>query len=136
MTLSKTLAIAALALLGAQARAADAPKAPDKLVILFDAGSARIRPADIATLDHASRLYEAGKPIVMVVSGSTDAVGSPEANLTLSQRRAMAVLHGLVARGIPEERFQVVSKGETDLPVATPKGVPEPENRRVEISWR
>jgi outer membrane protein OmpA-like peptidoglycan-associated protein len=123
------LAIVSVALFGAPAYAADAPKAPDKLVILFDAGSAKIRPADIATLDHASRLYEAGKPIVMVVS-------SPEANLTLSQRRAMAVLHGLVARGIPEERFQVVSKGETDLPVATPKGVAEPENRRVEISWR
>jgi outer membrane protein OmpA-like peptidoglycan-associated protein len=114
----------------------DAAKAPDKLVILFDAGSAKVREADIATLDHASRLYQAGKPIVMVVSGSSDSVGDPDRNLNLSQRRAMAVLHGLVARGIPEERFQVVSKGATDLPVATPVGTAEPQNRRVEISWR
>jgi outer membrane protein OmpA-like peptidoglycan-associated protein len=128
----------ALAMPGAALRADEAAesKAPDKLVVYFDAGSYRLRAEDVATLDHASRLYHVGKPIVMIVSGSTDPVGSPEVNLSLSQRRAMTVLRGLVARGIPAERFQVVSKGETYLPVAAPPGTPEPQDRRVEISWR
>jgi hypothetical protein len=75
------------------------------------------------------------KPIVMIVSGSSDA-GSPAANLRLSQRRASNVLQGLVARGIPVERFQLVAKGETDPAVPTSQGVSEERNRCVEITWR
>jgi outer membrane protein OmpA-like peptidoglycan-associated protein len=45
------------------------------------------------------------------------------------------VLRGLVSRGIPTERFQILAKGETDSVAAVP-GVAEPRNRRVEITWR
>jgi len=131
---------ALLTLLGvpcALAQTAPAPaKAPDALVVYFDTGSATVRPADTAVLDHASRLYRDGKPIVMIVSGSTDAVGPAEVNLRLSQARADAVLQGLVARGIPAERFQVLAKGETDPAVPNPPNTPVPQNRRVEITWR
>jgi outer membrane protein OmpA-like peptidoglycan-associated protein len=72
----------------------------------------------------------------MIVSGSTDATGSPGLNLRLSQRRADNVLQGLVARGIPIERFQVMAKGETDPVVQTKPGLAEERNRRVEITWR
>ncbi len=87
-------------------------------------------------LDQASRLYRDGNPILMIVAGSTDTLGAPELNLLLSQQRASTVLRGLIARGIPAERFQVVAKGETDLTVATPDDVSEERNRRVEITWR
>ncbi len=87
-------------------------------------------------LDHASRAYSEGKPIVMILTGSADRTGSAEVNLDLSQRRAEAVLRGLLARGIPADRFQVLAKGETDLPVPTDQGVAELQNRRVEITWR
>jgi flagellar motor protein MotB len=46
------------------------------------------------------------------------------------------VLKGLLNRGIPADRFQVLDKGETDLPVPTDHGVAEPKNRRVDITWR
>ncbi len=111
-----------------------AAKAPDKLVLLFDVGSASVRAADMAVLDQASRLYRDGKPIVMVVSGSTDATGAAAANLRLSQQRADNVLQGLVARGIPAERFQVLAKGVTD-PVDQTSAA-NAQNRRVEITWR
>ena len=113
-----------------------APSAPSSLVLYFNPGSARVRPQDLALLDQASRLYREGKPIVMVVSGSSDATGAPATNLRLSQRRANNVLQGLVSRGIPVERFQVIAKGETDLVVPTPAGIAEERNRRVEITWR
>lgn len=109
---------------------------PEKLVLRFDLGSAEIREADTAILDQASRLYRDGNPIVMVLTGGTDTIGSPEGNLALSQRRADAVLRGLIARGIPAARFQVVAKGETEPEVATGDDVGQPENRRVEITWR
>jgi outer membrane protein OmpA-like peptidoglycan-associated protein len=110
--------------------------APAPLVLYFDAGSTTIRNQDRAVLDAASRAYSEGKPIVMILTGSSDRTGSPEANLTLSERRAGAVLKGLRDRGIPADRFQVLAKGETDLPVPTDQGVAEMRNRRVEITWR
>ena len=113
-----------------------APAAPAPLVVYFDLGSSAIRNEDRAVLDHASRAYNEGKPIVMILTGSADRTGSAEANLELSQRRASAVLKGLLDRGIPADRFQVLAKGETDLPVPTGTGVAEGQNRRVEITWR
>jgi len=107
-----------------------------KLVLLFDTGSAAIDARNEAILDQASRLYREGRPIIMIVSGGADAVGSPAQNLILSQQRATAVARGLLARGIPAERTQILAKGETNPAVPAPRGVPEAQNRRVEITWR
>jgi outer membrane protein OmpA-like peptidoglycan-associated protein len=115
---------------------APAPAAPAPLVVYFDMGSSAIRNEDKVVLDHASRAYNEGKPIVMILTGTADRTGNPEENLVLSERRAAAVLRGLLARGIPADRFQVLAKGETELPVPTNPGVAELENRRVEITWR
>jgi outer membrane protein OmpA-like peptidoglycan-associated protein len=120
----------------AKADAQPALAAPAPLVVLFDVGSTTIRKEDKAVLDHASRAYSEGKPIVMILTGTADRTGSAEVNLELSQLRAQAVLKGLLARGIPADRFQVLAKGETELPVATNSGVAELQNRRVEITWR
>ena len=106
------------------------------LVIYFESGSSSLRPEDKAVLDRASRAYNEGKPIVMILTGSSDRVGNPQQNLTLSQRRATAVLTGLLNRGIPADRFQVLAKGETELAVPTGQGISEAQNRRVEITWR
>jgi outer membrane protein OmpA-like peptidoglycan-associated protein len=120
----------------AKTDAQPAPAAPAPLVVFFDVGSTTIRNEDKAVLDHASRAYGEGKPIVMILTGTADRTGSAEVNLQLSQLRAAAVLKGLLARGIPADRFQVLAKGETELPVPTNSGVAELQNRRVEITWR
>jgi outer membrane protein OmpA-like peptidoglycan-associated protein len=120
----------------AKTDAQPAPAAPAPLVVFFDVGSTTIRSQDKAVLDHASRAYSEGKPIVMILTGTADRTGSAEVNLELSQLRAQAVLKGLLARGIPADRFQVLAKGETELPVPTSSGVAELQNRRVEITWR
>jgi len=73
---------------------------------------------------------------VMIVTGSADTTGSAAVNLRLSELRANNVLQGLVARGIPVQRFQVIAKGQTDLVVPTPPETAEERNRRVEITWR
>jgi outer membrane protein OmpA-like peptidoglycan-associated protein len=115
---------------------AAATAAPAPLVLYFDMGSSTIRNEDKAVLDHASRAYNEGKPIVMILTGTADRTGDAQVNLELSERRAAAVLRGLLARGIPADRFQVLAKGETELPVPTNLGVAELQNRRVEITWR
>jgi outer membrane protein OmpA-like peptidoglycan-associated protein len=110
--------------------------APAPLVVYFDVGSVTIRNEDKAVLDHASRAFNEGKPIVMILTGTADRTGDAGVNLDISERRAAAVLRGLIARGIPADRFQVLAKGETELPVPTNEGVAELQNRRVEITWR
>ncbi len=118
-----------------EAREANDQKAPSSLVILFGEGSAKLRQVDMSTLDRASRAYNEGKPIVMIITGSADRSGNATANLKLSQLRANVVLKGLLDRGIPAGRFQVLAKGETELPFPTAQGVALRENRRVVISW-
>ena len=120
----------------APSAAGPAPTAPSSLVLYFNAGSATVRPQDAPLLDQASRLYRAGKPIVMIVTGSSDTTGAAAANLRLSEQRANNVLQGLVSRGIPVEKFQVIAKGQTDPVVPTPPETSEERNRRVEITWR
>ncbi len=115
---------------------AAAAAAPDSLTIFFDSGSASLSPEGVATLDHASQVYRQGNPIVMQVSGATDSTGSATANLRLSEARARSVLRGLIERGIPAERFQLVAKGETEPAVQAPQGTAEPKDRRVDITWR
>ena len=113
---------------------APAKAAPDQLVVLFGNASADIGPKGAATLDTAAHLYRAGNPIVMIVTGTTDATGNPRDNLTLSERRARAVLDGLVARGIPVAKLQLLAAGSTDPAVRTASAAAE--NRRAVITWR
>jgi outer membrane protein OmpA-like peptidoglycan-associated protein len=131
-----TIALSAEIAFAQTPSAPPATNAPESLVLYFDLGSAEVRSQDEVLLDQASRLYRDGNPIVMIVAGSADTVGVPERNLLLSQQRADAVLRGLIARGIPAGRFQLVAKGETELAVATADNVSEQRNRRVEITWR
>ena len=110
------------------------PATPDAIDIYFEARSARIRPEYLVQLDHAARLYRDGQPILMTVAGGTDGTGSPQANIRLSQKRADAVFNGLVARGIPASRFQILAKGSTDP--AIPGDPTDAHNRRAEITWK
>lgn len=116
-------------------QASPASGAPAPLVVLFAVGSSTLGTKEKGVLDQAARAYNEGRPIVMILTGSSDKVGSAQSNLVLSQRRANAVLRGLLDRGIPANRFQVLAKGETEPAVAAPTGVPEARNRSVEITW-
>ena len=147
MQRNRALLFGTLLLLGAAANAGPAnaqnatastpsSSAPPGIDLYFNTGSAAIRPQDEALLDHASRLYDEGKPIVMIVAGATDRTGSPEQNLRLSQARADNVVQQLVARGIPVERLQVLAKGVSDPAVPDSTDKSEARDRRVQITWR
>lgn len=106
------------------------------LKVLFDSGVSTIRADQRAVLDQAARTYRDGNPIVMIVSGSADTIGSPSDNLDLSIRRARSVADGLVDRGIPIDRLQVLGRGNSELVVPTGENEANDQNRSVTISWR
>ena len=128
--------ILALAICAASATGSAAQDEQEGLKVYFASGSARIDGAQSETLDEAARSFREGNPFVMILSGTADTVGVAERNLDLSLRRARAVADGLVDRGIPAGRLQVLGRGNSELEVDTGDGVANAENRVVVISWR
>ncbi len=100
--------------------------------ILFDTGSDRIRPESTPTLKEIARMLEEHAELRLRVEGHTDATGSAEANLQLSERRAAAVRDALVESfGVDAARLEAVGRGQEE-PVDgndTPEG--RQNNRRV-----
>ena len=103
------------------------------LYINFDTGKTTINPDSAKTLDAAAAALTAAAGLRVEVAGHTDNVGTPEANLKLSQGRAQAVMAALVERGIKADRMTAKGYGQT-VPVAanrTEDG--RAKNRRVEL---
>jgi outer membrane protein OmpA-like peptidoglycan-associated protein len=82
----------------------------------FGYDDASVRQADVAALDRfatvASRHYPGAK---ITVEGFADPAGSPQYNLSLSQRRAESVRRYIAGRGIDPALVQAVGYGETRL---------------------
>ncbi len=102
--------------------------------ILFDTGSATIRPESTPTLQDLARTLQQHGDLRLSIEGHTDSVGSADANQRLSEQRAQAVVDYLVSReSISRDRLQAVGKGQSE-PVAD-NGTAEGRqtNRRVEL---
>jgi len=109
------------------------PKSID-LVIQFDLDSAKLKPDSNPLL---SSLVEAMKnerlaAIKFKVEGHTDAQGSEQHNLKLSQSRAESVMAYLTSQGVDKERLAGEGKGFSDL--LLPEKPKAAENRRVRIT--
>lgn len=103
------------------------------LYINFDTGKSTIKPDSAETLNAAAEALKQAAGLKIEVAGHTDNVGTPEANLKLSQDRAQAVMAALVQRGVQAERLAAKGYGQT-TPVAdnrTEDG--RAKNRRVEL---
>ena len=104
------------------------------IAINFDFNSARIRPESYRAVgliaDSLYHPYLLGYRFLVV--GHTDAVGSRETNLKLSQQRADAIRDALINPfGISPARIEAVGLGEEQLlDRANPKAA---ENRRVQL---
>jgi OmpA-OmpF porin, OOP family len=72
----------------------------------------------------------------ITVIGHTDQVGPDPTNDALSLQRAERVKSILVGMGIPPARILTAGRGRREPLFRTAEGVPEPRNRRVEISVR
>jgi outer membrane protein OmpA-like peptidoglycan-associated protein len=109
------------------------PKSID-LIIQFDLDSARLKPDSMPLL---SSLVEAMKndrlaAIKFKIEGHTDAQGSEQHNLKLSQSRADSVMAYLTSKGVDKERLTGEGKGFSEL--LLPEKPKAAENRRVRIT--
>jgi outer membrane protein OmpA-like peptidoglycan-associated protein len=102
--------------------------------ILFDTGSAIIRPESTPTLTDIGRTLQQHADLRLRIEGHTDDTGTPEGNQQLSQQRAEAVRTFLMAEyGVTADRLEALGMGQT-VPAA-PNDTEEGRqtNRRVEL---
>jgi outer membrane protein OmpA-like peptidoglycan-associated protein len=101
------------------------------LGIHFATGSAEFRPGDIEKLEAVARVLRENPDLKIRVDGHTDAIGSEEYNLALSERRAFAVRSYLVEHGVAASRIKTSGYGE-QFPVEH-TAYESVKNRRIEL---
>jgi outer membrane protein OmpA-like peptidoglycan-associated protein len=106
------------------------------LTVNFPTGSADLTPAARASLDNLGKALASSElaNFRFRIEGHTDNVGSKEANQTLSQQRAEAVVSYLTSQyNVAPSRLEAIGKGQEDPLVDTPPQTPEARNRRVQV---
>jgi outer membrane protein OmpA-like peptidoglycan-associated protein len=102
--------------------------------IFFDTAKSVLKPESDAALNEIAKLLQANPALKVWVVGHTDAIGSPESNMALSNARAAAVIQALAQKnGIDAKRLAPFGAGPY-APVATNKtDEGRAKNRRVEL---
>jgi outer membrane protein OmpA-like peptidoglycan-associated protein len=118
------------------ARIRDTVRRVDLDTLTFAFGSASIEESEVNKLQSVAqameRMLEENPAETFLIEGHTDAVGTDEANLALSDRRAETIAAALTeVFGIPPENLVTQGYGERYLKVATQE--PSRDNRRAAI---
>ena len=101
--------------------------------LIFAQGRSVIDPKSYSALDEVVQMMKENTRVEIQLEGHTDNVGSPKANMALSQSRVDAVKKYLVEKGIAKNRIQTKAFGGTQ-PLKN-EMTPEARaaNRRVEM---
>jgi outer membrane protein OmpA-like peptidoglycan-associated protein len=105
-----------------------------RYVVYFALGQATLDSVARATIASAAQEFQTTGSASISVRGHTDTSGDASFNQALSEQREQAVANELISLGVPATAITGEAVGETDLAVPTGDGVPEAENRRVEIA--
>jgi OOP family OmpA-OmpF porin len=101
--------------------------------LIFAQGKSAIDSKSYASLNEIAQMMKENTTMEIQLEGHTDNIGSPKANLSLSQDRVNAVKKYLVSKGIKKTRIQTKAFG-GERPLAnemTPDA--RVKNRRVEM---
>lgn len=101
--------------------------------IHFDFGKSEVKPESKPAIDEMVSLLKQNPALKLWVVGHTDAVGSPEANVTLSNARASAVVKELVKAGIDARRLSSFGAGPYAAVATNDTEEGRAQNRRVEL---
>jgi len=119
------------------------PPTESKKIILrginFDFDKSNIKREFVPVLDEAAQILKDNPSVKVTIEGYTDSIGTEAYNMRLSGRRANAVKHYLVSKGVMADRLDAVGRGESNpvAPNKLPNGRDNPEgramNRRAEL---
>lgn len=115
---------------------ASMPEPPRHFTVLFRFDTDEVTNESIALLPSIVQASQDRAAAEILLVGHTDTPGTPELNLELGQRRAEAVKTLLLRAHASAAMIETSSRGETELLVATDDDMPEPRNRRVDVTVR
>ncbi len=112
------------------------PAPPRQFIFYFGKDSTELARESRALVNEAVRAFRERNAVDVSVVGHTDTMGDREYNSRLSLERARTVAALLTAAGIPSGLIEIASHGKDNPLVPTGDQVPEPRNRRVEVTVR
>lgn len=112
------------------------PPEPRHFILNFRFESNELTEESRALMPEIVKTVKARAVHDVVVIGHTDTAGPAPRNIDLGLLRAAAVRNLLVESGLARTSIAVTSHGEVDLLIPTADEIPEPRNRRVEITVR
>ena len=101
--------------------------------ILFDTGSAALKPEAIDQIGKVGDILAKYSDDRVRIEGHTDSVGSTSSNEALSLRRADAVKAVLTGRGVQEKQITALGMGESRPVADNGSADGRAKNRRVEL---
>lgn len=103
-------------------------------LIEFQTGSAVLRPSSLPVLRAIAAKLQKDPEVRVRIEGHTDASGSAEENLVLSERRAEAVKAALVRRGVAAGRIETTGFGSSRPLVPERSAGDRARNRRIQLT--
>jgi outer membrane protein OmpA-like peptidoglycan-associated protein len=101
--------------------------------VLFATGDAKLLAAGSNNMVKLAEAFKSNPQRKATIEGYTDSVGAPNANYTLSERRASSVMTALTNLGVPADRLSTRAHGEEGPVADNGTAVGRQMNRRVEI---
>lgn len=102
--------------------------------LLFDVDKAALKPASKENLANLAVILNKYEDTDILLEGHTDATGSDEHNLTLSEQRAKSVSNYIAGLGVKPTRFTIMGYGETQPIADNETTAGRAQNRRVEVA--
>jgi len=110
------------------------PAPPIRYVLRFRTGSTELVSESQNLIGRILQSIKARHSTDIRVVGHTDRVGKREGNYRLALDRALQIKDMLTSRGVDPAFIEVESHGEDNPLIPTDNEVPEPRNRRVEVT--
>ncbi|MBA2340151.1 MAG: OmpA family protein [Pyrinomonadaceae bacterium] len=113
----------------------DIPILRQQIQIQFTPGSDEIMAGSYLLLDKLGETMTSFGNTILRIEGNTDNIGSPTGNMSLSERRALAVKNYIVKNfpNIPPTRFQTIGRGATNPVAENTTEAGRQQNRRTDI---
>ncbi|MEQ8583883.1 MAG: OmpA family protein [Marinoscillum sp.] len=101
--------------------------------LIFARGSDVITESSFEELDNLVNYLESRPSLIIQLEGHTDFAGNPEANMSLSEARVVAVKEYLVSKGVKKNRVLTKAFGGSQPLYTERTDEAKTKNRRVEV---
>jgi outer membrane protein OmpA-like peptidoglycan-associated protein len=101
--------------------------------VLFETAESSLKGGTTGDLDTLAGFLNRYGQRTVLIEGHTDSVGNDDSNMSLSQRRADAVMSYLVSRNVDRSRLSATGLGEGSPVASNDSNTGRQQNRRVEV---